>query len=86
MLGRMFGARKAAGVDGGNGAGGPPVQEEPQKRDLQENFKVTPSCRRAIAALCKGYGMTKAELLEHMLTREVAAARKAGIGLDFGGE
>ena len=74
---KMFGARRAV-------TAAAPVQEEPEPRDLQENFKVTASCRRAIAALCKGYGMTKAELLEHMLTREVAAARKAGIGLDFG--
>ncbi len=74
-LGRMFGARKAAGVDDTAAAPGA-IQQEPERGDLQENFKVTPSCRRAIAALCKGYGMTKAELLEHMLARELAAARK----------
>jgi hypothetical protein len=56
------------------------THEEPEQRNLQENFKVTPSRRRAIAALCKGYGMTKAELLEHMLARQLAAARKAPLG------
>ena len=84
MLSRMFGARKA-GVDE-DAAPGAAIEKEPERRDLQENFKVTPSCRRAIAALCKGYGMTKAELLEHMLARELAAARKEKIGLDFGNE
>jgi len=78
MLGRMFGARNAVAV------AAPVVEEEPELRNLQENFKVTLSCRRTIAALCKAYGMTKAELLEHMLTRELAAARKAGFELDFG--
>ena len=77
-MSRMFGGRNAVAV------AAPAAQEEPELRNLQENFKVTPSCRRAIMALCKGYGMTKAELLEHMLARELAAARKAGIGLDFG--
>ncbi len=82
MLSRMF-QRKAEGMDT---AAAPvaAIEPEPERRDLQENFKVTPSCRRAIAALCKGYGMTKAELLEHMLARELAAARKEKIGLEFG--
>jgi len=48
------------------------AQDEP--RNLQENFKVTASYRRAIATLCKNNDVTKAELLEHMLVRELAAA------------
>ena len=83
-MSRMFGARKAGVEDAAAPVAA--IEQEPEKRDLQENFKVTPSCRRAIAALCKGYGMTKAELLEHMLARELAAARKERIQLEFGGE
>ena len=80
-MGRVFGARKSAVVEEPAAA---PVEEE--RRDLQENFKVTRSGRRAIAALCKGYDMTKADLLERMLMRELAAARKEGIQLDFGSD
>ena len=83
MLSWMFGARKAESVNG-TAAVQVAAQEENEPGDLQENFKVTPSCRRAIAALCKSYDMKKADLLEHMLARELAAARKARFQLDFG--
>ena len=60
----------------------PVASNDDEKRDLQENFKVSASCRRAIGALCKSYGMTKAELIEHMIARELAAAKRAGVEMD----